>query len=69
MQSINTLPERQRDANLKALRQEIDSLSPRQKQEMADHFQAEFKALPTDEQDKLRAALAAAQSDKQGTAQ
>ncbi len=60
-QSMQSLPANQRDANLNALRAEIDSLSPRQKQEMSDRFTAELSAMPADQQESLRQQLASLQ--------
>ncbi len=69
MQSMNALPPRAREANLKALRGEIDMLSPNQKKEMQERVESEFSALPPDEQTKLRAALAQAHDQADGSAQ
>ena len=56
-----SLPANQRDANLNALRAEINSLSPRQKQEMSDRFTAELQAMPADQQEALKQQLVALQ--------
>jgi hypothetical protein len=56
-QSMDSLPTNQRDANLTALRGEINQLTPKQKQEMADRFKAELQAMPPEQQEALQKQL------------
>ncbi len=55
--TINMLPPDKRDAKLAELKQEIDAMTPAQKQAMVDHFKTEFEALPPDKQDALKKQL------------
>jgi thioredoxin-like negative regulator of GroEL len=55
--TLNMLPQDKRDAKMAALKQEIDAMTPAQKQAMQDHFKAEFDAMPADKQDALKKQL------------
>ncbi len=51
--ALQALPDNQRQANMDALRQEIESLTPAQKDQMKANFQAEFSALPPEKQQEI----------------
>lgn len=53
------LPTAERETALTALRNEINSMTPAQKQQMQDHFQTEFASLPPERQDEVKQQLQA----------
>ena len=55
--AMSQMPPNERDANLKALRGEIDSLSPDQKEAMRQNFKKQFDALPPDQQATIKQQL------------
>ena len=56
---IQRQPANERETTLSALRNEINSMTPEQKQLMQDRFQSEYASLPAAQQDRIKAELQA----------
>jgi hypothetical protein len=56
---IASLPDEERDTTLNALRNEINGMTPTQKQQMQAHFQSEYAALSPAQQEQVKGELQA----------